>query len=71
VGRILNEADIKPHRSKYWEFTNIEELVKLIAEKPDIKDELGVKEKCGILKNLESRKLFLSDLNPLMSLKKE
>ena len=38
-----------------------EELVKLIAEKLDIKDELSVKGKCGILKNLESRELFLSD----------
>ena len=26
VGRILNEADIKPHRSKYWEFPNIEDM---------------------------------------------
>jgi len=24
VGRILREADIKPHRSKYWEFPSIE-----------------------------------------------
>jgi transposase len=26
VGRILNEADIKPHRSKYWEFPNIDNM---------------------------------------------
>ena len=26
VGRILAEANIKPHRSKYWEFPNIKEL---------------------------------------------
>ncbi len=26
VCRILNEADIKPHRSKYWEFPNIENM---------------------------------------------
>ncbi len=25
VGRILTEANIKPHRSKYWEFPNIED----------------------------------------------
>jgi hypothetical protein len=25
VGRILAEANIKPHRSKYWEFPNIED----------------------------------------------
>lgn len=38
-----------------------EDLVKLIAGKLDIQDDLGVKGKCGILKNLESRELFLSD----------
>ena len=38
-----------------------EELVRLIAGKLNIKDELGKKGKCGILKNLESRELFLSD----------
>ncbi|MBU0758211.1 MAG: transposase [Nanoarchaeota archaeon] len=38
-----------------------EELVRLIAEKLDIKDKLGEKGKCGILKNLESREMFLSD----------
>ena len=38
-----------------------EELVRLIAEKLDIKDKPGEKGKCGILKNLESRELFLSD----------
>jgi len=27
VGRILAEANIKPHRSKYWEFPNIEDKV--------------------------------------------
>jgi len=26
VGRILIEADIQPHRSKYWEFPNIEDM---------------------------------------------
>lgn len=38
-----------------------EELVRLIAGELDIKDGLGEKGKCGILKNLESREQFLSD----------
>lgn len=27
VGRVLSEIDLKPHRSKYWEFPNIEDEV--------------------------------------------
>jgi len=38
-----------------------EELVKLIAEKLNIKDNLGEKGKSGILKNLATREDFLSD----------
>ena len=38
-----------------------EELVKLLAEKLTIKDDLGEKEKTGILKNLKSREHFLSE----------
>ena len=38
-----------------------DELVQLMAEKLNINDYLGVKGKCGILKNLETRELFLSD----------
>jgi len=37
------------------------ELVKLIAETLNIKDELGQKGKSGILKNLKTRERFLSD----------
>lgn len=38
-----------------------ESLVKMIAEKLDIKGDLGVKGKRGILKNLKSRKEFLTN----------
>ncbi len=38
-----------------------ESLVKWIAEQCNIKDDLGVKGKSGILKTMESRKIFLSD----------
>lgn len=37
------------------------ELVKLIADKLSIRDDLGEKGKCGILKNLSTRENFLSD----------
>ena len=63
---IENTINIDPDGS--WIFVadqlNIhksEELVRLIAEKLKLKDDLGEKGKCGILKNLKSRKLFLSD----------
>lgn len=65
---LLIENTVKIDSEGTWIFVadqlnthKSEELVKLIAEKLDIKDELGVKGKCGILKNLESRELFLSD----------
>jgi transposase len=50
---ILVADQLNTHKS--------EELVRLIAGKLYIKDELGEKGKCGILKNLDSRELFLSD----------
>ena len=42
VGRILAEADIKPHRSKYWEFPNIEDM-EVFKER--------VSEICSVYKN--------------------
>ena len=38
-----------------------ETLVRLVAELCEIKDELGVKEKSGILKSMDSRSEFLKD----------
>ncbi len=38
-----------------------ESLVRLIADKISFKDELGIKEKEGILKNQETRRVFLED----------
>ena len=38
-----------------------ETLVRLVAERCDIEDDLGVKEKRGILKTMASRKKFLED----------
>ena len=38
-----------------------ESLVRLIADKIGFKDELGIKEKAGILKNQETRRTFLED----------
>ncbi len=38
-----------------------ESLVRLIAEKIGFKDELGIKEKEGVLKNQQTRRIFLED----------
>jgi transposase len=50
---IFIADQLNTHKSK--------ELVKLIAEKVNIKDNPGAKGKDGILKNLETRENFLSD----------
>ena len=79
IGETRNEQDFcenirqlilsDPH-TKEWVFVadqlnthKSESLVKLVSEFCDIQEDLGIKEKKGILKSMESRAEFLKDEN--------